>query len=75
VPEQKIGVEDAVRGYTAGSAYAEFADAEKGTLAPGALADVVILGEDIFSIPPERIRDVKVRTTIVGGRVVYDAPR
>ena len=75
VPAQKITVEEAVRGYTAGSAYAEFTDAEKGTLAPGSLADVVILSDDIFAIAPESIRDVRVRTTIVGGRVVYDAPR
>ena len=75
VPAEKITVEDAVRAYTAGSAYAEFADTEKGTLAPGSLADLVILSEDIFSIAPARIRDVKVRTTVVGGRVVYDAPR
>ena len=74
VPAEKITVEDAVRAYTAGSAYAEFADTEKGTLAPGSLADLVILSEDIFSIAPARIRDVKVRTTVVGGRVVYDAP-
>jgi len=75
VPAEKITVEDAVRAYTAGSAYAEFADTEKGTLTPGSLADLVILSEDIFSIAPARIRDVKVRTTVVGGRVVYDAPR
>ena len=75
VPAQKITVEEAVRGYTAGSAYAEFTDAEKGTLAPGALADVVILSDDIFAVAPESIRDVRVRTTIVGGRVVYEAPR
>ena len=74
VPAEKITVEDAVRAYTAGSAYAEFADTEKGTLTPGSLADLVILSEDIFSIAPARIRDVKVRTTVVGGRVVYDAP-
>ena len=75
VPAQKITVEEAVRAYTAGSAYAEFTDAEKGTLAPGSLADVIVLSDDIFAIAPERIRDVRVRTTIVGGRVVYDAPR
>ena len=75
VPAQKITVEEAVRGYTAGSAFAEFAETEKGTLAPGALADIVILSDDIFAIAPALIRDVKVRTTIVGGRVVYDAPR
>ena len=75
VPAQKITVEEAVRAYTAGSAYAEFTDAEKGTLAPGSLADVIVLSDDIFTIAPERIRGVRVRTTIVGGRVVYDAPR
>jgi hypothetical protein len=75
VPAQKITVEEAVRGYTAGSAYAEFADGDKGMLAPGSLADLVMLSDDIFTIPPAKIRDVRVRTTIVGGRVVYDAPR
>ena len=74
VPAQKITVEEAVRGYTAGSAYAEFTEGEKGTLAPGALADIVILSDDIFAIAPARIRDVTVRTTIVAGQVVYDAP-
>ena len=74
VPAQKITVEEAVRGYTAGSAYAEFTEGEKGTLAAGALADIVILSDDIFTIAPARIRDVKVRTTIVAGQVVYDAP-
>jgi hypothetical protein len=75
VPEQKITVEEAVRGYTAGSAYAEFTDADKGTLAPGALADLVVLSDDLFTIAPESICDVTVRTTIVGGQVVYDVSR
>jgi predicted amidohydrolase YtcJ len=77
VPAQKITAEEAVRGYTGGSAYAEFAEAEKGRIGPGLLADIVILSEDILAIEPARIRDVAVRTTIVGGRVVYEqaAPR
>ncbi|MFO7695096.1 MAG: amidohydrolase [Vicinamibacterales bacterium] len=75
VPAQKITVDEAVRAYTAGSAFAEFTEADKGTLEPGALADMVVLSEDIFSVVPARIRDVKVRTTIVDGRLVYDAPR
>ena len=75
VPAQKLTVEEAVRGYTAGSAYAEFTEGDKGTLAPGALADIAVLSDDIFAIAPARIRDVNVRTTIVSGRVVYDAPR
>ncbi len=73
VPEQKITVREAVEAYTKGSAYAEFQEKEKGTIAPGMLADLVILSADIFSIDPRALRDVKVLTTIVGGRVVWDS--
>lgn len=55
VPEQKISVEEAVRAYTVGSAYAEFAEKEKGRIAPGMLADMVLLSEDIFRIDPVEI--------------------
>ena len=71
VPEEKISVEETVAAYTLGSAYAEFQEHEKGTIARGKLADLVILSDDILTIPPEKIRDVKVETTIVGGKVVY----
>jgi predicted amidohydrolase YtcJ len=71
VPEQKISIEQAVTAYTAGSAFAEFQDREKGTLARGKLADLVILSEDIFTIPSERLKDVQVLATIVGGKVVH----
>jgi hypothetical protein len=73
VPEQKITLEEAVKAYTMGSAYAEFQENQKGSIARGKLADIVILSDDIFSIAPERIRDVKVLTTIVGGKVVYES--
>lgn len=73
IPEQKLTVEEAVRAYTVGSAYAEFQDDEKGTLANKMLADFVILSDDIFSINPNEIRNVKVLTTIVAGKVVYQA--
>jgi predicted amidohydrolase YtcJ len=56
-----------------GSAYAEFADAVKGTVTPGKLADLVILSEDIFRVDPVEIEHVRVRTTVMGGRVVYEA--
>jgi len=72
VPEEKIAVKEAVVAYTSGSAYAEFQENEKGTLVPGKLADLVILSDDIFSIDPRAIRDAKVLTTIVGGRVVHE---
>jgi hypothetical protein len=73
VPEQKITVEEAVRAYTVGSAYAEFQEHVKGTLAPGKLADLVILSADIFTIPPTAIESARVELTVVEGRVVYEA--
>jgi predicted amidohydrolase YtcJ len=73
LPEQKISVEEALAAYTAGSAYAEFEEHEKGTLARGLLADLVVLSDDILSIPPARIKDVKVTMTMVGGRVVFES--
>lgn len=72
IPEQKISVEEAVRGFTWGSAYAEFQEKVKGTLEPGKLADFVILSDDIFTIDPTKIGDVKVVTTVVNGKVVYE---
>ncbi|PYI91517.1 MAG: amidohydrolase [Verrucomicrobia bacterium] len=71
VPEQKISIEEALTAYTAGSAYAEFQEQEKGTLARGMLADLVVLSDDILAIAPERIKDVKVTLTMVGGKIVF----
>jgi predicted amidohydrolase YtcJ len=73
-PEQKLTVAEAVDAYTMGSAYAEFQEKEKGSITPGKLADMVILSDDIFKIRPELIRNVKVETTIVGGKVIYGGP-
>ena len=72
-PEQKLSVAEAVEAYTIGSAYAEFQDKEKGSITPGKLADMVLLSDDLFSIVPEKIRDVRVLQTIVGGKLVFDA--
>jgi len=72
IPEQKIGVAEAVKAYTWTSAYAEFAQNMKGTIAPGKLADFVVLSSDIFNMPPEEIEKVEVVCTIVGGRIVYE---
>src|SRR5438093_11153218 len=65
IPEQKISVEETVRAYTIGSAFAEFQENEKGTIAPGKLADLMILTQDIFKIDPKEIEKVKVAMTIV----------
>jgi len=56
-----------------GSAYAEFQENEKGSITPGKLADMVLLSDDIFSIPPQKIRDVRVLQTIVGGKIIWEA--
>ena len=73
VPDQKISVGEALRAYTYGNAWATFNDQKWGTLAPGRYADVVVLDRDLFAVPAESLADgaVKVRYTIVGGRVVY----
>lgn len=71
IPEQKISVDETLRAFTWGSAYAEFQENVKGTIEPGKLADLVMLSDDIFTIDPVKIRDVKIHLTIVDGRVVY----
>jgi predicted amidohydrolase YtcJ len=71
-PEQKLTVTEAVEAYTMGSAYAEFQEREKGSITAGKLADMVLLSDDIFSIAPEKIRDVRVEKTILGGKVIWD---
>jgi hypothetical protein len=72
VPEQKISVDEAVKCYTINDAYAEFAEKEKGSLEVGKWADFVMLSDDIFTIEPVKIRDVKVAMTVVGGKVVFE---
>jgi len=71
VPEQKISITEAVTAYTSGSAFAEFQDAVKGTIVRGKVADLVILSDDVFSIPAARLKDVRVLTTVAGGKVVH----
>jgi predicted amidohydrolase YtcJ len=72
-PEQKLTIGEAVEAYTMGSAYAEFQEKEKGSITPGKLADMVLLSDDIFTIDPVKIRDVKIMTTWMGGKTVWDA--
>lgn len=72
-PEQKITLDEAIRGFTWGSAYAEFQEGIKGTITPGKLADVIMLSDDLYKIAPEKIIDAKVVLTICDGRVVYES--
>jgi predicted amidohydrolase YtcJ len=71
IPEQRLTLEESLRAYTQGSAYAEFQEKVKGTIAPEKLADMVVLSADLFSIPADQIQDERVMMTIVGGKVVY----
>nr|WP_260408255.1 amidohydrolase [Planomonospora venezuelensis] len=73
VPEETVDLETAVRAYTLGSAHANFCDHDRGSLTAGKLADLVILSEDLFGIPVERIPHVRAETVIVDGRVVHEA--
>jgi predicted amidohydrolase YtcJ len=72
-PEQKLTITEAIEAYTMGSAYAEFQEKNKGSISAGKLADMVLLSDDILTIQPEKIRDVKVLKTLVGGKIVFDA--
>jgi hypothetical protein len=71
LPEQRLSLEQALAGYTSGAAYAAFMDAETGSLVPGKWADLVVLRDDLFAVPPSRLADNQVVLTMVGGRIVH----
>jgi hypothetical protein len=75
VPEERLSVEEAVRGYTLDAAFASFDEAVKGSLEPGKLADLVVLDGDLFKMPPRRIPETEVLMAVVGGRARYVSPR
>ena len=72
VPEEKIDIDQAIVAYTRDAAYAEFEDHRKGTLAPGMLADLIVLSDDLRSLPPAELLDVNVEYTVVDGHVRYE---
>ena len=74
-PEQKLAMEEAIKYYTFGSAYAQFMEDRKGMIKKGYLADIVIVDKDLLTIPESEIMTTKVDYTIVGGKVVYDSGR
>ena len=73
VPSQRVSVERAVDGYTLGAAFAGRREKTEGSLETGKLADLIIVSQNIFDINPHKIGTTKVVTTIVGGRLVYQA--
>jgi predicted amidohydrolase YtcJ len=72
LPQEKIGLEQALDLYTRGSARAERTERDKGTLLPGRLADCVVFAADLSALPPRDLLQVPVDATIVGGRVVFE---
>jgi predicted amidohydrolase YtcJ len=74
VPQQRLSVEDAIRGYTLGAAFAGRREKTEGSLEPGKVADLIVLSQDVFKIEPSVIPKTKVLLTMVGGKVVYQAP-
>ncbi len=74
-PDEAVTVLDALRMWTVWAARAMGEGALKGSIEPGKLADLTVLSDDIFTLASERLKEVRVLKTIVGGRVVYEAPR
>jgi hypothetical protein len=70
-PDQSLTVKEALYAYTLGSAYAEFTEKDKGSLEVGKLADFVVLSKSPFEVKPEKIKDIEVRYTFVGGKQVF----
>jgi predicted amidohydrolase YtcJ len=72
IPAEKITVAEALVAYTEGGAYAAFAEDERGRIEPGLLADLVVLSDDVFAVEPDRIAEVTVDVTVVGGEVRFE---
>ena len=72
-PQEKITIEQAIKAYTLNTAYAGFEENIKGSLEAGKLMDFVVLSDNLLTMDPDDIKDVTVLTTVVGGKVVYEA--
>ncbi len=72
-PQEKLTVAEAIKAYTLNTAYAAFEEDLKGTITVGKLADMVVLSDNLLTMNPDGIKDVRVLMTIVGGKIVYDA--
>jgi predicted amidohydrolase YtcJ len=75
LPSERISLEDAIRGYTAGAAYAAHREKEEGSLEAGKLADMIMIDQDLFKIEPSEIGKTEVLFTMVGGKIVYQSPK
>jgi predicted amidohydrolase YtcJ len=75
IPEQKISVEDAIKCYTINNAYASFEENIKGSIEVGKLADFVVLNENIITIDPLKIKNVKVDMTVFNGEIIFSSTK
>jgi predicted amidohydrolase YtcJ len=74
VPHERISLEDAIKGYTLGAAYAGRLEKTEGSIESGKVADLIVLSQDLFKIEPNQIANTEVLLTMVGGKVVYQSP-
>ena len=72
IPQEKISIYEAMKAYTSMGAYSSFEETQKGLLKTGYLADLVVLSEDVFTLDPMKIHQVKVDKTIVDGKVIFE---
>jgi predicted amidohydrolase YtcJ len=72
-PHQRVSREELLRAATINGAHLTFEEEKKGSIEPGKWADLVVLDEDFLTVPDDRIKDLAIRLTVVGGRVVYEA--
>ena len=75
VPQERVSLEDTIRAYTLGAAYAGRRDQFEGSLEPGKLADLIIVSQDLFKIPADQTGKIEVLLTMVGGKAVYQSPQ
>ena len=73
LPEQRLSLDDAIKGYTLGAAFAGHREKTEGSLETGKFADLIVLGQDLFKIAPSEIAKTEVLLTMVGGKVVYQS--
>ena len=73
VPNERITLEDTIKAYTLGAAFAGRREKTEGSIEPGKLADLIVLSQDLFKIDPSQTAKTKVLLTMVGGRVAYRA--
>jgi hypothetical protein len=73
VPKERISLEDAIKAYTLGAAFAGHREKTEGSLEPGKLADLIVIQQDLFKIEPSEIAKTEVLLTMVGGKVVYQS--